>query len=130
MVAAYARRIHRPPVWSGRIRAFARGTDRSRIDGLAGISPTGFGGHSAVDRGDLSFPLFPLEVARLAGGRYLADLHLAVWICRRRHQSFADARGALAAIADPLVVLVGEGGDRLGRCLRRRRVFLLRRGAL
>src|SRR6516165_8042117 len=124
MVAAHARRIHRPSVWSGRIRAFPRGPDWSRVDGVAGISPTGRGGHSAVDGGDLSLRLFSLEVAGPAGRRHLADRHLAVWICRGRHQSFGNAQGEVAGIVDPLVILVGEGGDRLGPRLRRGRVSL------
>ena len=78
------------------------------VDGMARISPGRRRGHSAVDRGDRSLRLFLLEIADAAGRRYLADVHVADRICRRRHQYRDAAAGGLAGGDDQIGGVVGE----------------------
>ena len=105
---------------------------------LSGVTLTAWRGYRtpragrdpAVDRGDRAVRLFLLEVADLAGRRYLADVPVAGRICRRRHQSRDAAARGLAGMDDQIDRQMGEGGGDLRHRLRRRRVLLLCRRAL
>src|ERR1700732_690944 len=100
MVAAHGRRIHGPAVRAGGIYPAAGGVVGPDIDGMARVSPRQRRGHPAFDRGDRSLLLFFLEIADAAGRRYLADVHVADWICRRRDQYRDAASGRLSGLDD------------------------------
>ena len=85
-----------PVVLSGVALTAWRGYRRAR----AGRDP-------AVDRGDRAVRLFLLEIADAAGRRYLADVHVAGRLCRRRHQHRDAAAGRLAGLDDQIDGLLG-----------------------
>ena len=124
------RRILRPAIRAGRLRAVAGGAVGRDADGVARLSPRRAGRDPVVDRGDRSVSLFLLEVDDASGRRYLADVHLAGRLCRRRHQHRDAAAGGLAGLDGQVDDRLGQGRGRFRHRLRRRGVSLLRRGAL
>ena len=75
---------------------------------LARLSRPRAGCDPALDRGDRSLPLFPLEVVDAAGRRHLADVHVAGRLCGGRHQyRHAAARG--------MAGLDGQLDDQMGQ---------------
>ena len=83
-----------------------------------------------VDRGDRAVLVFPLEVADLAGRRYLADVPVAGGICRHRHQLHAARARKISGLDGEVDHRLDQGCDRHRHRLRRRRVLLLRRSPL
>ena len=98
---------------------------------LSGVALTAWRGYR---RGDavaillstcviVPFGYFFWKSLTLAGRRYLADVHLAGRICRRRHQHRDAAARRLAGLDDQIVDAMGQCGDRFRHRLRRA-VFL------
>ena len=84
--AAHGRRVLRPAIRPGRLRAAAGGAVGRDADGVARLSHPRAGRDPALDRGDRAVRLFLLEVADVAGRRHLADVPVARRLCRHRDQ--------------------------------------------
>ncbi len=100
---------------------------------LSGVTLTAWRGYR---RGDavaillstaviVPFAYFFWKSLTLAGRRYLADVHVAGRICRRRHQHRDAAARRVSGMDDQIDHLLGQCGDRFRHRLRRSGVSLL-----